>query len=79
MAGDELGKALPPHVVAALDAELGRLRAVQGSAGGPSHHGLGVLTERAGETAVLAYLLLKGTGRRVGEVASRHLDCLALD
>jgi len=60
VAGDELGKALPPHVVAALDAELDRLRAVPGSAGGPSHHGLGVLTERAGETAVLAYLLLKG-------------------
>ena len=79
VAGDELGKALPPHVVAALDAELDRLRAVPGSAGGPSHHGLGVLTERAGETAVLAYLLLKGTGRRVGEVASLHLDCLGLD
>jgi hypothetical protein len=28
---------------------------------------------------VLAYLLLKGTGRRVGEVASLHLDCLGLD
>ena len=79
VAGDELGKALPAHVVAALDAELDRLRAVPGSAGGPSHHGLGVLTERAGETAVLAYLLLKGTGRRVGEVASLHLDCLGLD
>ena len=28
---------------------------------------------------MLAYLLLKGTGRRVGEVASLHLDCLGLD
>ncbi len=70
---------MPPHVVAALDAELDRLRAVPGSAGGPSHHGLGVLTARAGDTAVLAYLLLKGTGRRVGEIASLHLNCLGLD
>ena len=29
--------------------------------------------------AVLAYQLLKGTGRRVGEVASLHLDCLGVD
>ena len=29
--------------------------------------------------AVLAYLLLKGTGRRVGEIASLHLDCLDID
>ena len=28
---------------------------------------------------MLAYLLLKGTGRRVGEIASLHLDCLGLD
>jgi integrase len=29
--------------------------------------------------AVLAYKLLKGTGRRVGEVASLHLNCLGED
>ncbi len=29
--------------------------------------------------AVLAYLLLKGTGRRLGEIASLHLDCLDVD
>ncbi len=28
---------------------------------------------------MLAYLLLKGTGRRVGEIASLHLNCLGLD
>ena len=28
---------------------------------------------------MLAYLLLKGTGRRVGEVASLHLECLDAD
>jgi len=38
-----------------------------------------VIGERAGEMAVLAYRLLKGTGRRVGEVASLHLDCLDVD
>lgn len=38
-----------------------------------------MLADRAGEVAVLAYRLLKGTGRRVGEVASLHLDCLDVD
>jgi integrase len=76
---EEPGRALPAHVVAQLDAQLEVLRGVPGSAGGPAHRSLGVLGERAGEMAVLSYLLLKGTGRRVGEVASLHLECLDVD
>lgn len=73
------GRALPPQVVAQLDTQLEVLRAVPGSTGGPSHRGLGMLGDHAGEMAVLAYSLLKGTGRRVGEVASLHLECLDVD
>ena len=40
---------------------------------------LGALGEHAGEMAVLVYKLLKGTGRRVGEVASLRLECLDVD
>jgi integrase len=76
---EEPGRALPAHVVALLDAHLEMLRAVPGSAGGPAHRSLGVLGDHAGNMAVLAYLLLKGTGRRVGEVASLHLACLDVD
>jgi len=73
------GRALPAQVVTQLDAQLELLRAVPGSIGGPAHHNLGVLGERAGEMAVLSYRLLKGTGRRVGEVVSLHLECLDTD
>ena len=38
-----------------------------------------MLGDRAGEMVVLAYQLLKHTGRRLGEVASLHLDCLDVD
>lgn len=76
---EEPGRALPAHVVAQLDAQLEVLRGVPGSTSGPAHRSLGVLGERAGEMAVLSYLLLKGTGRRVGEVASLHLECLDVD
>ncbi|MGH9655369.1 MAG: tyrosine-type recombinase/integrase [Bryobacteraceae bacterium] len=76
---EETGRALPAQVIAQLDANLELLRGVPGSSGGPAHHNLGILGERAGEMAVLAYLLLKGTGRRVGEVASLHLECLDTD
>jgi integrase len=76
---EEPGRALPAHVVAQLDANLELLSSVPGSAGGPAHRNLGVLGARAGQSAVLAYQLLKGTGRRVGEVASLHLECLELD
>ncbi len=76
---DGPGRAVPAHVVAQLDEYLDLLRAVPGSEGGPAHHNRGVLGSRAGEMAVLSYLLLKGTGRRVGEVASLHLECLDAD
>jgi integrase len=76
---DEEGRALPGHVVAQLDARLDLLRVVPGSAAGPAHHNRGTLGDRAGEMAVLVYKLLKGTGRRAGEVASLHLDCLGTD
>ena len=76
---DGPGRALPAHVVAQLDAQLDLLRAAPGTTGGPRHRGLGALGEHAGQMAVLAYLLLKGTGRRVGEIASLHLDCLDID
>ena len=57
---------------------LGLLRAIPGSPRRPAH-GLGAVGDHAGEMAVLAYKLLKGTGRRLGEVASLHLDCLDVD
>ncbi|MDQ2728587.1 MAG: site-specific integrase [Actinomycetota bacterium] len=76
---DDGGRALPAHVVAQLDTHVDLLRATPGSNCGPAHRSLGVLGERAGEMAVLAYQILKGTGRRVGEVASLHLDCLDVD
>ncbi|MGH9181758.1 MAG: hypothetical protein ACRDY5_08595, partial [Acidimicrobiales bacterium] len=62
VADDEGGRALPAHIVAQLDAHLDLLRATPGSNAGPAHRSLGVLGERAGEAAVLAYEILKGTG-----------------
>ncbi len=64
------GRALPAAVVAQLDAHLHLLAAVPG---------LGILGDHAGAVAVLSYELLKGTGRRVGEVASLRLCCLEVD
>ncbi len=78
-AGEAAGRALPARVVAQLDEHLDMLGGVPGSAGGPCHRSLGVLGEHAGDMAVLTYRLLKGTGRRVGEIASLHLDCLQAD
>jgi hypothetical protein len=66
-------------VVAQLDANEGLLAAVPGAAGAARVPTLGVLGEHAGEMAVLIYRLLKGTGRRVGEVASLRLNCLDVD
>jgi integrase len=73
------GRALPPAVIAQLDARLDLLAEVPGATGQSRIATLGVLGERGGAMAVLAYQLLKGTGRRVGEVAGLRLDCLALD
>lgn len=73
------GRALPAGVIAQLDARLDALAVSPGAPGSARVATLGVLGEHAGEIAVLAYLLLKGTGRRVGEVTSLHLDCLAVD
>jgi integrase len=73
------GRALPAHVVAQLDTQLDLLAAVPGCSGAARIATLGALGERAGQIAVLAYRLLKGTGRRVGEVAGLHLDCLDVD
>ena len=55
------------------------LRAVPRLEGGPTHHTTASSASRAGEMAVLAYAAPKGTGRRVGEVASLHLECLDTD
>ena len=73
------GSQLPPHVVAQLDAQTGLLAAVPGCTGAARIATLGALGEQAGQIAVLAYQLLKGTGRRVGEVVSLRLDCLDVD
>jgi integrase len=77
--GEHPGRALPAHVIAQLDAQLDLLAAVPGCTGPARRATLGALGERAGAVAVLSYLLLKGTGRRVGEVASLHLNCLDVD
>ena len=73
------GRALPAGVVAQLDANVGLLAAVPGAIGPARVPTLGALGEHAGEMAALCYELLKGTGRRVGEVASLHLECLDVD
>ena len=70
---------MPDQVVACLDGQLDLLRAVPGYFQGTTRRGLGVVGERAGEMAVLIYHLLKGTGRRAGEVASLHHNCLDVD
>lgn len=77
--GQGPGRALPVQVVAQLDNQLDLLAAVPGCIGPARRATLGALGERAGAVAVLTYLLLKGTGRRVGEVASLHLNCLEVD
>ena len=77
--GESAGRALPAHVVAQLDVHLDALADVPGAIGAARRATLGALGERAGDMAVLAYRLLKGTGRRVGEVASLRLDCLDVD
>ncbi len=76
---EEEGRAIPAHVIAQLDAHLDLLRNGQGSAGGSRLRSVGVLGDQAGELTVMAYRLLKGTGRRLGEIASLHLDCLDVD
>lgn len=76
---EEEGRAIPAHVIAQLDAHLDLLRNGQGSSGGPRQRSVGVLGDQAGEVTVMAYRLLKGTGRRLGEIASLHLDCLDVD
>ncbi|MGH9066196.1 MAG: tyrosine-type recombinase/integrase [Acidimicrobiales bacterium] len=73
------GRALPAVVVGQMDAQLDTLAEVPGATGPSRIATLGVLGERGGAMAVLAYRLLKGTGRRVGEVASLGLECLAAD
>lgn len=77
--GEGPGRALPVQVAAQLDNHLDLLAAVPGCIGPARRATLGALGERAGAVAVLSYLLLKGTGRRVGEVASLHLNCLDVD
>jgi integrase len=74
---DEPGRALPAQVVAILDANLDLLRAVPASWWPITARR--VLGERAGEMGLLIYRLLKATGRRSGEIASLHLDCLEFD
>lgn len=72
----EPGRALPVQVVATLDAHVDLLRAVPGSWPMTARR---VLGDRAGEMGVLVYLLLKNTGRRRGEIAGLHLECLDVD
>ncbi len=73
------GRAVPTHVVAQLDANLELLAGVPGATGAARVPTLGALGEHAGQVAVLIYKLLKGTGRRVGEIASLRVECLDVD
>jgi integrase len=73
------GRALPDGVIAQLDANLDLLASIPGASGLARVPTLGALGEHAGEMAVLVYELLKGTGRRVGEVAGLRLECLDID
>ena len=76
---EEEARAIPAHVIAQLDAQLDLLRRGQSISGGDRARPMGVLGDQTGEVAVLAYRLLKGTGRRLGEIAGLHLDCLGVD
>jgi len=76
---EEEGRALPAYVVTHLDAHLDLLADIPGYSTGSRQGAFGVLGDHAGAMAVLAYWLLKATGRRLGEVASLHLNCLELD
>lgn len=67
MSEEPPGRALPAVVIAQLDAQLDALAVAPAAPGSARVATLGVL-EHAGEIAVLVYLLLKGTGRRAGEV-----------
>ncbi len=67
------GRALPALVVAQLDARLEVLATVPGT------RGIDGIGADIGQCAVLVYRILKGTGRRVGEVVSLRLDCLSVD
>jgi integrase len=81
----ELGKAIPEPVIAQLDAQLDRLGPPDPGtgtgdsvrAGGPAAPGIGLLTP--GDLRALyqtAYVLLRDTGRRPGEIAGLRRDCL---
>jgi site-specific recombinase XerD len=74
--GDEPGRALPAYVLSVLDEHLDLLADVPGCSTMTARR---VLGERAGDMGVLTYQLLKATGRRAGEIASLHLDCLDVD
>lgn len=76
---EEEARAIPSHVIAQLDAQMDLLRRGQSISGGARSRPMGVLGDQAGEVAVLAYRLLKSTGRRLGEIAGLHLDCLDVD
>jgi integrase len=79
--GAKPGKAIPTVVIAQLDEHVEALRRIPGKNvdGGYGIRSLGPLREHVGDLAALAYLLLRGTGRRCGEIATLRVNCLTYD
>ncbi|WP_307624134.1 site-specific integrase [Streptomyces sp. V3I7] len=67
---DDLGRAIPEHVIAQLDVHLGLLGASTGYASG------GWRAADFARMYQVVYAVLRDTGRRPGEVTSLHRDCL---
>jgi integrase len=67
---DEIGRAIPEHLIAQLDASLGLLAAQS------TYHQGGWVAENFGEMYVVIYKLLRDTGRRPNEVVSLRRTCL---
>ncbi|WP_406321565.1 tyrosine-type recombinase/integrase [Streptomyces sp. NBC_01637] len=67
---DDLGRAIPEHVIAQLDVHLGLLGTSTGYASG------GWTAADFARMYQVVYAVLRDTGRRPGEVTSLHRDCL---
>lgn len=67
---DDLGRAIPEHVIAQLDVHLGLLGTSTGYASG------GWTAADFARMYQVVYAVLRDTGRRPGEITSLHRDCL---
>jgi integrase len=69
---EEIGSAIPEHVIAQLDANVGSIGQAVGSYGALNSSQVLTMFQTV-------YVLLRDTGRRPNEVASLRRDCLEID